>query len=87
MVLAGRGSYHYEQGDEFDYAKFLALTYFFPDSDCLGSEEHVTWLEVLKNAVGSDADLVAETQEPTLIALEVCSNFITTNLMLIAPVV
>lgn len=73
MVLAGRGSYDYEHDrDKFDYAKFLALTYFFPDSDCLGTGEHMAWLEVVKEAVGKVAVPVVPTQEPTLIALEVC---------------
>jgi hypothetical protein len=71
MVLAGRGSYEYEQGNKFDYAEFLALTYFFPDS-CLGSGEHMEWLGVVSDAVAGGTVVDAETQEPTLIALEVC---------------
>ena len=73
MVLAGRGSYDYEHASKIDYAKFLALTYFFPDSDCLGTSEHMAWLEVVKEAVGKLAVPVAPTREPTLIALKVCS--------------
>lgn len=71
MVLAGRGSYDYEHASKFDYAKFLALTYFFPDSDCLGTGEHIAWLDVVKEAVGKLAVPVVPKQEPTLIALEV----------------
>lgn len=71
MVLAGRGSYDYENGDKFDYATFLALTYFFPDLDCLGNEEHTSWLEIVKNAVRGVAEPDVKTQEFTLIALEV----------------
>jgi hypothetical protein len=72
MVLAGRGSFDYEPGNSFDYAKFLALTYFFPDLDCLGSGEHMGWLGVVRDAVAGGTEVNAEMQEPTLIALEVC---------------
>jgi hypothetical protein len=71
MVLAGRGSYDYDQGNKFDYAKFLALTYFFPDLDCLGNGDHPQWLGVVRDAVTRGTDVNVETQEPTLIALEV----------------
>jgi hypothetical protein len=71
MVVAGRGSYEYEQGNQFDYAEFLALTYFFPDLDCFGSGEHMGWLSVVRDAVARGTDVDTETQEPTLIALEV----------------
>jgi hypothetical protein len=72
MVLAGRGSYDYEQGNKFDYTKFLALTYFFPDLDCLGSGAHPQWLSVVRDAAVKGTDVDAEPQEPTLIAIEVC---------------
>jgi hypothetical protein len=71
MVVAGRGSYEYEQGNKFDYAEYLALTYFFPDSDCLGRGEHMIWLDVIRDAVERGTDIEAEMQEPTLIALKV----------------
>ncbi|KAF7323235.1 Sterol regulatory element binding protein cleavage-activating protein [Mycena chlorophos] len=71
MVLAGRGSDEPQvSSTHFDYAMFLALTYFFPNSDCLGEVEHRAWLQAIDAAslgarTGSDP-----TQEATLIALE-----------------
>lgn len=73
MVLAGRGCYeHHVGGNKFDYANFLALTYFFPDSSCWNSDaEHAQWVQTVQNAIASDADVVAQATEATLIALEV----------------
>ncbi|KAF7978713.1 hypothetical protein HWV62_44993 [Athelia sp. TMB] len=69
MVLAGRGSFGYEQADQYDYADFLALTFFFPDSDCLGNAEHEAWLEFIQGAASSTAEPTRK-HAPTLIALE-----------------
>ncbi|KAJ7184380.1 sterol regulatory element binding protein cleavage-activating protein [Mycena filopes] len=70
MVLAGRGSDEpHVAGTHFDFAMFLALTYFFPNSDCLGSAEHVAWLKAVDEA-SQNAPRTVHTQEPTLIALE-----------------
>ncbi|KAJ6488465.1 sterol regulatory element binding protein cleavage-activating protein [Mycena vitilis] len=70
MVLAGRGSDEpHVAGTNFDYARFLALTYFFPNSDCLGNAEHLAWLESI-DAASSGAPRTEQAQEPTLIALE-----------------
>ena len=73
MILASRGSneHHVAGGANFDFAMFLALTYFFPETDCLGNLEHTAWLQVLKNAATQSAELTIQAQEPTLIALEV----------------
>ncbi|KAF9484932.1 hypothetical protein BDN70DRAFT_871918 [Pholiota conissans] len=72
MVLAGRGSYeHHVGGNKFDYASFLALTYFFPDSSCWDSDaEHAQWVQTVQNAIASDAEVTAQVPEATLIALE-----------------
>jgi hypothetical protein len=51
---------------------FLALTYFFPERDCLGKTGHAQWLQMLEDASKDSADLITEGQEPKLIALEVC---------------
>ncbi|KAJ7491215.1 sterol regulatory element binding protein cleavage-activating protein [Mycena latifolia] len=70
MVLAGRGSDdHHVAGTNFDFAMFLALTYFFPNSDCLGSAEHLAWLQAVDIA-SQGAPRIVQKQEPTLIALE-----------------
>ncbi|KAJ6620266.1 sterol regulatory element binding protein cleavage-activating protein [Mycena sp. CBHHK59/15] len=69
MVLAGRGSDEPHVGGNFDFAMFLALTYFFPNSDCLGNAEHLAWLQAIDLA-SQDASRPMNTQEPTLIALE-----------------
>ncbi|KAJ2930073.1 hypothetical protein H1R20_g7004, partial [Candolleomyces eurysporus] len=71
MVLAGRGSYdHHVAGSDFDYATFLALTYFFPNSDCLGNAEHAKWTQLVQDSVASNAIVTFPTQEPHLIALD-----------------
>ena len=74
MVLAGRGSYeHPVGGNRFDYATFLALTYFFPNSACWGSgAEHTQWVQTVQNAAAHSAEVTIQVPEPTLIALEVC---------------
>jgi hypothetical protein len=51
---------------------FLALTYFFPERDCLGKTGHALWLQILEDASKDSATLITETQEPKLIAFEVC---------------
>lgn len=74
MVLAGKGPNepHVTTTNHFDYAKFLALTYFFPNSDCSGSTEHREWLGALKKAAfGVNADVMVQMRAPELIALEV----------------
>ncbi|PCH38413.1 hypothetical protein WOLCODRAFT_161555 [Wolfiporia cocos MD-104 SS10] len=69
MVFAGR-----ELADPtasyLDSAMFLALTYLFPDRDCLGNAGHYKWLRVLEEAAGWSGDLVVQAQTPKLIALE-----------------
>ncbi|KAH9977300.1 sterol-sensing domain of SREBP cleavage-activation-domain-containing protein [Lactifluus volemus] len=49
---------------------FLALTYFFPERDCLGKSGHSLWRQILEDASKDSADLITETQQPKLIALE-----------------
>ncbi|KAK7049429.1 hypothetical protein VNI00_006030 [Paramarasmius palmivorus] len=68
MVLAGRGSN--EHHNTFDFAQYLALTYFFPESDCFGTTEHTNWIQAIKTVAVHDADLSSHSAEPTLIALE-----------------
>ena len=79
MVLAGRGSYeHHVGGNKFDYATFLALTYFFPNSACWGSvTEHTNWVQTVQKAAAQHAEVAFQVPEPILIALEVgsCRNF------------
>ena len=79
MVLAGRGSYeHHVGGNKFDYATFLALTYFFSNSACWGSvTEHTQWVQTVQNAVAQHAEVAFQVPEPILMALEVgsCRNF------------
>lgn len=72
MVLAGRGSHeHHVGGTSFDFATFLALTYIFPESACSGNAERSSWLQVVESATAQTAELLTQTQEPTMIALEV----------------
>ncbi|KAL0947479.1 hypothetical protein HGRIS_013584 [Hohenbuehelia grisea] len=79
MVVAGRGSdgqsepltyaYDYPKAD-FDYAAFVALTYFFPETDCLGNTERALWLQVARQAMGDVADVVFHPSEPSLRSLQ-----------------
>ncbi|KAF4614781.1 hypothetical protein D9613_003272 [Agrocybe pediades] len=72
MVLAGRGSYEpHVGGNKFDYATFLALTYFFPNSACWGtSAERTQWVQTVQNAVAQNAEVTVQVPDATLIALE-----------------
>ncbi|TFK34829.1 sterol regulatory element binding protein cleavage-activating protein [Crucibulum laeve] len=72
MVLASRGSYgHHISDAKFDFAKFLALTYFFPDSDCLSIEEHTQWLDTVRAAMPENTQLEeTQPQGPVVMAVE-----------------
>ncbi|KAK2460637.1 hypothetical protein APHAL10511_007107 [Amanita phalloides] len=71
MVLAGRTTRdHRVAMSTFDFAAFLVLTYFFPESDCLSTSEHASWKQSLSSLVSRDADIIFQSQGPTLIALE-----------------
>ncbi|KAF9009468.1 sterol-sensing domain of SREBP cleavage-activation-domain-containing protein [Cyathus striatus] len=63
MVLAGT-----------DFADFLALTYFFPDSDCLSSTEHESWGQLVKSVVKNGNVDIISNQEPTILSLEYAPN-------------
>lgn len=71
MVLAWRDRSEYSSVDA-GSTVFLALTYFFPERDCLGKTGHALWLQILEDASKDGADLITETQQPKLVALEVC---------------
>ncbi|KAG5642408.1 hypothetical protein DXG03_002840 [Asterophora parasitica] len=71
MVLARRGSHeHHVAGSNFDYATFLAVTYFFPESDCEGASEHASWLQTVHKALAQDPQPVVQIQDPNIIAVE-----------------
>ena len=70
MVLAHRRSLE-PAVSKLDSAEYLAVTYFFPESDCLGSLEHASWLQAVQKAVAQEPEGLIQMQEPTLIALEV----------------
>lgn len=75
MVLTGRDSTQRNPATP-DTAMFLALTYVFPETDCLRSAGHDSWLQIIKNSTQESADsaqMFAVTAEPKLIALEVCA--------------
>ncbi|PPQ99935.1 hypothetical protein CVT24_009570 [Panaeolus cyanescens] len=76
MVLAGRGSFeHHPSGNDYDYATFLALSLFFPNSACWSSpSEQAQWTDTVRNAVGHDATVTPQTPEATLIGLEYDPN-------------
>jgi hypothetical protein len=72
MVLAGRGGSEHVAAI-FDFAQFLALSYFFPEEDCSGKSGHAVWLKLLQDVTQND-ELLIQGQEPRLIALEVRSS-------------
>lgn len=76
MILAGR-EFHDPTSTHVDGALFLVLTYFFPDTDCLGNTGHDEWLRVLEEAARQSGDLMVRTQMPKLIALEVSCELYT----------
>ncbi|KAG6845686.1 hypothetical protein H0H87_004947 [Tephrocybe sp. NHM501043] len=71
MVLARRELHepHMAESD-YDFATFLAVTYFFPESECLGASEHASWLQLVHRARAEHQESILEIQEPTLIGLE-----------------
>jgi hypothetical protein len=68
MVLAGR---EFDDHSNLDFAMFLALTYVFHETSCLGSEGHFAWVKAVRQAAGGTGNLAVVTEEPTLLALEV----------------
>lgn len=68
MVLAGR---ELDGDSNLDFAMFLVLTYVFHETSCLGSDGHLAWVNVVRQAAGRTGDLAVVTKEPTLLALEV----------------
>lgn len=72
MVLGGRGSdEHHVTGSKFDYARYLAITYFFPDKDCVDSTGHQQWEDAVVSAALKIGEVGVLTQPPTILALEV----------------
>ncbi|OCH89079.1 sterol regulatory element binding protein cleavage-activating protein [Obba rivulosa] len=69
MVLAGR-ELSGPSSSYIDAAMFLVLTYFFPDTDCMGNAGHFQWLQALEEAAGYSSNLIVQVQTPRLIALE-----------------
>ncbi|KAG6900450.1 hypothetical protein C0993_010497 [Termitomyces sp. T159_Od127] len=55
---------------DFDFATFLAVTYFFPESDCLGDSEHAFWLHAVHRAHAEHHEPVLEVLEPSVLGLE-----------------
>ena len=70
MVVAWRDSSEYSSVDA-GSTVFLALTYFFPEKDCFGKTGHSAWRQILEDVSKDGADLIIETQQPKIIALEV----------------
>ncbi|KAF5358296.1 hypothetical protein D9756_001966 [Leucocoprinus leucothites] len=71
MVLAGRGSdEHHVTSSRFDYASHLAITYFFPEKDCVDDTGHQHWREAVPLAASKIAEVNGHSHPPTIIALE-----------------
>ncbi len=74
MVLAGREDASGSARSVVDSATFLALTYFFADTDCSNNAGHFSWLHALEEATESVGDLITQAQVPRLVALEVIQS-------------
>lgn len=74
MVLARREDTSSSARSPVDSATFLALTYFFPDTDCSNNAGHFAWLHALEEATESVGDLITQAQVPRLVALEVIQS-------------
>ena len=88
MVLAGHHSAD-RNPVTLDAPMFLALTYVFPETDCLNSAGHDFWLQIVTNSTldtPENTQVLAETVEPTLIALEVCATFHCSRIFLMSAV-
>jgi len=76
MVLAGRGSYeHHVTSSRFDYASHLAVTYFFPEKDCVDDIGHQYWREAVPLAASKIAEVNGHSHPPTIVALQVDSSW------------
>lgn len=76
MVLAGRGyEEHRATGLRFDYANYLAVTYFFPDKNCVDTSGHQQWEEAVLTVASKTAEVGVHVHPPTIIALKVSLNF------------
>lgn len=73
MVLAGREASDLPERDV-ESAMFLVISYFFPDTDCLGNVGHFAWLHALEDAVSTQGELILQARVPDLIALDVSSS-------------
>lgn len=52
-------------------AEYLALTYFFVESDCQANTRHAAWVKLLESIAGKSGDVATSTSHPTLVALQV----------------
>lgn len=71
MVFAGRGSYEHHTDRPFEFASSLALTYFFPDTECSTKAGRLSWLERFSVFASQTTKITVQPQEPTLITLRV----------------
>jgi hypothetical protein len=77
MVLGGRGSdEQYVTSSRIDYASHLAVTYFFPEKDCVDDTGHQQWIEAVRTAASKIAKVSGHSHSPSIIALEVCTNIL-----------
>lgn len=72
MVTAGREIREYP-ANKLDFAMFLVLTYFFPETDCLDHSGHDRWGRLLQDVAKAQGEPIIEKSGPKLIALEVGS--------------
>lgn len=72
MVTAGREIREYP-ANKLDFAMFLVLTYFFPETNCLDHSGHDRWGRLLRDVAKDHGEPIIEKSGPKLIALEVGS--------------
>jgi hypothetical protein len=69
MVLAEREAASDQR--TLEWAGFASLTYFFPETDCMGAAGHDAWIRILREATGPRARVEVPTHAPKLFSLEV----------------
>ncbi|EIM89959.1 uncharacterized protein STEHIDRAFT_153796 [Stereum hirsutum FP-91666 SS1] len=69
MVTAGREIREYP-ANKLDFAMFLVLTYFFPETNCLDHSGHDRWGRLLRDVAKDHGEPIIEKSGPKLIALE-----------------
>jgi hypothetical protein len=81
MVLADRETLDDEK--TLDWTSYIALTYYFLETNCADQAGHNAWLRVLREVAGSGVRMDIQSHSPKLLALQVGLSLTTRRLLLI----